>query len=830
MKSLQTLKGNRRKAAGVFSLALAVCLLLFLPGCQGPLGMRDAAGTTGDLSLTIEGPPGGEARTALPGDKVADFERLVLTFAPGTGNTASFGPITKAGGLEDNNDVTIPGIPVGLWNLTVTAYLYDPDDYYAGEDGYVLKASYTTSFNIAAGADNSATISLNPVEGGYGDFSWTVTFPAAVTALTVEIFEWPGMAALDPPVVREFCADYDEWENDDGYVTVAGVIEGLAARTYWAVFTLEDDYENVLPIGTILRVYRNMVSVFDRDFDFDPATNLELAIAAIEDATWTAVSQPWDTGTTETVAAALANVRTQVETVVGGLVPVNVNWAAAAPTITEAGLVAVSRYFTVVLAYDTPDEYTMTIPVSVGFLRSNAHAATQAINAALATIQAQHPQMWLDYTEVTLNAALAVVQGRVNTAIATTGATATVSWVLAPSPDGTEIGFTDYGFTVAITGSDGSLRTGADATPITVSIRFVAAGVVDYDALEAAVEAADLILDQTVASTNGVNVSMAGFWVTEELHAALYSALEYAEEVLAAAQAGNSTPVAVEAARSALVAAYNPFIAARRAGRLELVTAHGDLAGLVANIAPQYYPYTVDSWAPVASALLAAGMLLDTYDDPLCPDLDDGELEDILQKLEEAYEELEEAFADPRVLQADYNAVLAAFNAVNALLGLPVADEYAFMAAVNTAAGAVAPAVFDLTVVDPALGANGSIIGTITLQQGNASRTVTIALPGVTIPMIPGAAFTIVWAGFANPLDSVTVSVDMNGAGGTLTLDPGTVTATNVRWYEGLNRLGTGPTLTRSNMPPVVTVWAEVGDRTYSLVVDVNNPPTGDDD
>jgi len=797
-------------AAGVFSLMLAASLLLFLPGCQGPLGVQETAGT-GTLSVTVEGPPpGAQARTALPGgDLVYDFYRLVFTFTPGAGNTRTFAPVTRPGVL---GAIQILGIPEGLWDLTVTAYL---------EGETVPTASYTyTGLDIAPNDTSSPTrpLSLSPAAGGYGEFRWDVTFPDTVTEFTVDVFTFAAWMADGDSLAgfpREFESGTPGWSMYDGNVTVTGYLEDLPSGVYWVYFTLSGGGHTARP-GTILRVYRNMVSVFDRTLAFDPATAPERAIRAINDhPAWGAVSQAWDTDTATTAAGALAQVQTQVNAVVAGLgAPAVVDWDSAAPTPGQTGIPAANIVFAVTVGGEET-----SITVSVAFLWSNAQAALAAINTALTAIQAPFTQPWLVAgTQATLDAAIATVSGRVNAAI--TNATAIVSFDDAPTPVGDAIPEDSYVFTVVITGNDTTTYT----TTVVVLITFAADGVVVTQTLEDLYDEALAMLGTAVASTNGANVPMANLWTTPALRDALEQARTAAGLVLEAHLTDDATQGDVDGAYGVLRPAYNAFRDARRAGRQELVAAHTALENRVAYIAPLAGNYTPTSWAPVAAALGTANNLLET--NPLDLGLLDTALAGILAGLQNAYTALNTAFGGDLVLVVDYNAVNAAYTAATGALPASAANEAAVVAAVTAAIGDgtinVTP---NLTTVAAGIGVPGSITGTITLSRGNASRTVTginVAIPALPVP----DTVVITWTGFTNPLLDADLGYTITGGTITLVNHDGL----NIRWFDGANEItgfANGGVLTMARLPSFVTVRATVdmpgiGNRTFSFVIETD--------
>jgi len=214
-------------------------------------------------------------------------------------------------------------------------------------------------------------------------------------------------------------------------------------------------------------------------------TDAELALAAIDvHDTWTAVTQTWTTNAAATLAAALAQVQTQVEAVIGAIdADAIVAWETApAPTID--GLVAATYVFEVDIDGEDGSEESTTIEVSVTFLPTDARAAYAAIYAA-----SWYPvlQTWQATEAATLAAALAAVQAQVEYELYNAGIDAGVgvTWDSPPAPTDAGLAADDYEFDVAITGEDG---TEASIT-ITVSVQFMEETTDDASAALALIDA-----------------------------------------------------------------------------------------------------------------------------------------------------------------------------------------------------------------------------------------------------------------------------------------------------------------------------------------------------
>jgi len=832
MTKFATLKGNRRKVAGVFSLALAACLLLLLPGCQGPTGPQAVPDTarTGSLSLTLEGPPSGSARTALPdGSLIADFQRLMFTFTA-VGHDRTFGPIPKyyMGGINIDDTIDIPNIPVGTWTLAVGAYIYDPADGDA-VDGWVQKAYYMYYSLVIAAGSNAANVNLNPVANGYGEFAWEVTFPASVAEFSVSVFNWPNRAPQVGQTIDFICGD-DGWVVYNGYVTVTGSFgEPLAAGTYWAVFRLADgitNNESVMTVGTILRIYRNMVSVFARELDF--ATMAELAIDAINLADLGIVTQPWigtatypETPATATLAAALAQVQDLIDAVVYPFgVKADVEWYDA-PTVDDTGDNN-THYFAVTIV---DMELTARPNARVNFLASEAQQAYAAITGALSVIQALHEQPWRDNLNATIGDALYVIQTRVDNAIGGINSDAAVDWGTSEQPaDIPEPGLPEayYVFTVDITGlGDGTVRD----TTVTVPIRFgghdevIATRLIDLYAV------AYYMLGTAVASPDGANVSMAQLWTIPGLRQDLDGEKAAAGLVLADYENDDATQEEVDYAYNALRAAYDAFRDARRLGRLELVQAHEALENRHAGIVAREDEFTPQSWMAFANARNAAYSVILSVD-PLDPATADSALGTVLQQLQNALAALNAAIGN-LVSQADYDAVYEAYLIARDVLETMPGDasqeeiRLAVISEIDNDDVIVSVTVSVTTPAGPGIPGLETIEIELTVESEyytDVSRTITETRE---IPALPvEGTLTITWTGFNNPLASLGIAV--NQVTGEITLTWVNVQPGEVRWYVGMTPLpgGTDAGITVNPLPPLVTIRAIGDGRPYSIVID----------
>ncbi|MCL2193465.1 MAG: hypothetical protein FWB78_08730 [Treponema sp.] len=239
MKSLQTLKSNGRMA-GVFTLMFAAFLLLFLPGCQGPLGQQDES-ATGTVSLTIGS---GFGRAIMPdfgsdGYTLESFNAFSAVFTRGT---------QRIYGVVDGTTITAVLSAGGApWTLTVTAYLDADDDYPAAQ-------AILGGIVVNPGPNNDlGQIVLRPIlEGeGEGTFSWEIAFPANVVSGAIVITG--GDAPITVPLPATPVSPWgDELPLDVG--------------SYFMVVMLRNAEDLVASVAMDLHVFQNMESHFDFEF------------------------------------------------------------------------------------------------------------------------------------------------------------------------------------------------------------------------------------------------------------------------------------------------------------------------------------------------------------------------------------------------------------------------------------------------------------------------------------------------------------------------------------------------------------------------------------
>ena len=261
MKNIQLYsqhKGARHSSrvfcTSVFAMLVAASCLLILPGCRNPVLSPSAAGSgtagTGSLLLTI-GEQGHHGRTIMPATGTDDFAEFHLHFTALTGgNTNLFRTWTTAG------DTIV--LDPGDWELRVYALL-DNDEW---DSLRIAASSDTLSFTIAEGVSLSRNVTLNPIEDGYGTFSWNISFPSDVQTVTLDLTRWTWDHLNDVEVSSYYSHYLLGGTSPIG--TNASLL--LAAGRYRVILTLENNAGERTVASRILHVYQNMVSHFSQVF------------------------------------------------------------------------------------------------------------------------------------------------------------------------------------------------------------------------------------------------------------------------------------------------------------------------------------------------------------------------------------------------------------------------------------------------------------------------------------------------------------------------------------------------------------------------------------
>jgi len=235
---------QKAKPAGLFALMFAASLLLLLAGCQNPLTQgRQPDQATGSVLLTIGG--GADARTILPSaPPMANIDRLTVEVRQTEGGVVIDNEIWDGAGT------LVLELTPGSWHLTVLAEVYYDDE-------YDLVARGTATVVVESDRNTAAPITLRPVGGGYGTFAWEITLPADVPDVTAMML----IVDLDDYIVKDWTA----------LTIAAGVARGdytLEAGTYFVILKLTVGDE-ALQLTEILRVYRNLTSLFSHEIEIE---------------------------------------------------------------------------------------------------------------------------------------------------------------------------------------------------------------------------------------------------------------------------------------------------------------------------------------------------------------------------------------------------------------------------------------------------------------------------------------------------------------------------------------------------------------------------------
>lgn len=251
--------------------AILVAASLLFVGCRNAAS-PPTGNETGFVSLSIQG----LGRTILPGIP-SGFDRFVLTFTGGPG-----GPVVAT--WDDptptwiNHQVSgLVQLAVGTWDLTVTAYEYD-DDY---NEYLVMMMGTMSGINVVAGVITPATVTIAPIVGGQGTFSWDISIDPAIAPSvatgTMEVRNLAGITVWGP---RSIIAPGGYY-----YYYIA-----LPAGQYRVLFTLVSNSPTpeTTVITEILRVYQNMDSHAERVFNegIFPIALLHRILGAWNGTTW----------------------------------------------------------------------------------------------------------------------------------------------------------------------------------------------------------------------------------------------------------------------------------------------------------------------------------------------------------------------------------------------------------------------------------------------------------------------------------------------------------------------------------------------------------------
>jgi len=253
--------GGRKPLSGILGagLLIAAGLIMTLTGCQNPLNRVDAPETdpgadlgTGTLSLSIT--EGRAARTIMP--DAIDFIRFDLDFVPGPDCNAGNSALPTIEWEEDETYGTVE-LPVGVWDLTVTAFVTGP-----GGIPRAMAQGVLEGIAVQGGGTVQGNVMLAPVSpaGAFGTFRWHIRYDpddiyfAGMTTTRLDI---PGQT----PQNHVFVGTGAGTQRDN-----PGNLS-LPAGRYRVVFTLENHDGNIAVLSSILHIFRDMESFFEADFD-----------------------------------------------------------------------------------------------------------------------------------------------------------------------------------------------------------------------------------------------------------------------------------------------------------------------------------------------------------------------------------------------------------------------------------------------------------------------------------------------------------------------------------------------------------------------------------
>jgi len=251
-------------------LLLSACLLLFVfvAACQLEMETLNNTGTDGIVLLTIGDI--GSSRTIMPETALGDFVRYGLFFTPNAACTR---------GNEDFHDYleTASGsvrVPVGNWDLRVSAYLPDNDD-------YMEAAAGTVTINVPSGQTVAANVKLLPfgagTDAGVGTFKWDITFDSDITGAEMEF--WHVAAGKADEFVNDRSVHF--FTNGVKNNNTKSEIE-LPVGEYRVLFVIHGEKGEVT-VTYMLHIYRNMASALA---GVTLGGNMPLELADVVAASW----------------------------------------------------------------------------------------------------------------------------------------------------------------------------------------------------------------------------------------------------------------------------------------------------------------------------------------------------------------------------------------------------------------------------------------------------------------------------------------------------------------------------------------------------------------
>ena len=263
MRNRNSLRLRRR-------LFLAACCVIFMAGCRNPLQPLQPQAETGILSLTIGRQDA--ARTILPEFSEHLFARFELSLIPspdcGAGNVGF--PVED---WQKGDPVTMAA---GIWDLHISAFAADDDEYPAAKGG-------SPGIPVVSGGTADRNVVLYPVIGGEGTFSWSgISFPESVVAAHMKIARWVDWSVGETLYDVGLVADGAPVPNENPYRT-------LPAGQHLVIFTLYSGCGERVEISEILHVYRNLETRLSPEAFtnfFFPISLLNMILDAWDDSAW----------------------------------------------------------------------------------------------------------------------------------------------------------------------------------------------------------------------------------------------------------------------------------------------------------------------------------------------------------------------------------------------------------------------------------------------------------------------------------------------------------------------------------------------------------------
>jgi uncharacterized protein YjdB len=270
---------NKKFAFNAIIGTVAVAAIMLFAGCLNPfepqIAPEKAPAGKGYFAFTLDDE--GRARTIQPEATQEAFIKYRLDFfiADSAGNPASDTGIPditiflNADDLDYNqlNRTKLIELPVGFWNLNVTAYVdfaSETNDAQnrPGARGSLPKIEIKeNALSIAGGKVN-----LYPIpDEGYGTFSWIIEYPAVTktATMTIEpIVQW----GTTPKRIYTFTDKPEDTPLGELEVRGEGSLE-LESGTYRVIFDLVDTEDHRLQSREILQIYRNLDSHFEKIFE-----------------------------------------------------------------------------------------------------------------------------------------------------------------------------------------------------------------------------------------------------------------------------------------------------------------------------------------------------------------------------------------------------------------------------------------------------------------------------------------------------------------------------------------------------------------------------------